>query len=139
MAGCIVTGFKRDSRKPTVLVTLVTFHLEMFIRQGIFCLRVVGLFIFPTIGSVALLTFGFPFVDIFMACKALFILLNPVSIFYMAFITLDLNVLPCQRILGISIMVKLSDILPSLDVVATFTIPPQLVLMDIFMTGYTLC
>lgn len=105
-------------------MTPVTFHLEMFIRQGIFCLGVVGLFIFPTTGSVALFAFGFTLVDIFMACKALFILLNPVSIFYMAFITLDLYVLPCQRILGIPIMIKLSDILPSFDIVATFTIPP---------------
>ena len=81
-----------------ILVTLVTFYLNVLIGKGIFCFGVVRGDLFPTLCGVTFLAFWLTFMRIFMTGTTLFKLINPISAFYMTLLTLYLNVFPCKDI-----------------------------------------
>jgi hypothetical protein len=70
----------------------------MLICERIFCFGVVRGNLFPTLGGVTLLAFWLIFMRIFMTGTTLFKLINPISVFYMTLLTLDLDVLSCKEI-----------------------------------------
>lgn len=80
-------------------MTLLTCHLLMFICQRVLCLGMVGLYLFPPIGSMAVNACRLTLMRILVACYALFILLNLELVFRMTLSTLDVYVFPLKRIL----------------------------------------
>ncbi len=114
-------------------MALLTCHLLMFICKKVFCLGVVDLYLLPSIGSMAVNACRLSLMRIFVACYALFVLLNLELVFRMTLRTLDVNMFSLKLILRVSVMLELLYILPAFEVVATSAVLIQLSLMLVFM------
>src|SRR3990170_1452977 len=72
-----------------VLVTLLASYLLMLICKRVFCLGVVDLYLLPSIGSMAVGAYRLSFMRVFVACDALFVLLDLELVFRMTLRALD--------------------------------------------------
>ena len=82
-----------------ILVTLVTFYLNVLIGKGIFCFGVVRGDLFPTLGCVTLLAYRLSFMGILMTGAAFFELIHSIPVVYVTLSTLSLNMFASKGIL----------------------------------------
>ena len=95
MAGRVVAGFIGDTLELTLLMALITTYICVLTSERIFCFIMIDLYLFPTISGMALFTFRFILMRIFMTGEAFPKLLNLIPVFYMTFTALYFNVFTC--------------------------------------------